>query len=127
LEKHSLEGGVEGDQNEIEAETDIKEVKCDEKTTNTVESDTVTVLTFPLIPVRHAVDQNNLSEGEVIEYLVLKGNYMLSKHEDYEPLPKAIEKVMVFMGVNVLSLSLSLHFSLISLATFSILTEEDTS
>jgi hypothetical protein len=30
----------------------------------------------PLIPVRHVVDQNNLSEGEVIEYLVLKGNYM---------------------------------------------------
>jgi hypothetical protein len=87
---------------------------------------------------------------------------MLSKHANYEPLPKAIEKVMVFMGVNVLSpeqtiefphvevigkgcdpfeifeqwltrycnssdLSLSLHFSLISLATFSILTEEDTS
>jgi hypothetical protein len=50
---------------------------------------------FPLIPVRHAVDQNNLSEGEVIEYLVLKGNYMLTKHEDYEPLPTAIEKVMV--------------------------------
>jgi hypothetical protein len=39
LEKHSLEGGVEGDQNEIEVETDIKEVKCEEKTTNTVESD----------------------------------------------------------------------------------------
>ena len=39
LEKHSLEGCVEGDQNEIENETDIKEVKCEEKTTNTVESD----------------------------------------------------------------------------------------
>ena len=39
LEKHSLEGGVEGDQNEIEVETDIKEVKCEENTTNTVESD----------------------------------------------------------------------------------------
>jgi hypothetical protein len=73
----------------------------------------------PLIPVRYAVDQNNLSEGEVIEYLVLKGNYMLSKHEDYEPL--------LTRYCNSSDLSLSLHFSLISLATFSILTEEDTS
>jgi hypothetical protein len=59
---------------------------------------------------RHAVDQNNLSEGEVIEYLVLKGNYMLSKHANYEPLPKAIEKVMVFMGVNVLSPEQTIEF-----------------
>jgi hypothetical protein len=43
----------------------------------------------------------------VIEYLVLKGNYMLSKHADYEPLPKAIEKVMVLMSVNVLSTGIS--------------------
>jgi hypothetical protein len=57
-----------------------------------------------------AVDQNNLSEGEMIEYLVLKGNYMLSKHEDYEPLPKAIEKVMVFMDVNVLSPEQTIEF-----------------
>jgi hypothetical protein len=55
-------------------------------------------------------EKSSLGEGEVIEYLVLKGNYMLSKHEDYEPLPKAIEKVMVFMGVNVLSPEQTIEF-----------------
>jgi hypothetical protein len=35
---------------------------------------------------------------------------MLSKHADYEPLPKAIEKVMVFMGVHVLSPEQTIEF-----------------
>jgi hypothetical protein len=35
---------------------------------------------------------------------------MLSKHANYEPLPKAIEKVMVFMGVNVLSPEQTIEF-----------------
>jgi hypothetical protein len=47
---HKFCQSLEGDQNEIEVETDIKEVKCEEKTTNTVESDNT-----------HKIEHENIS------------------------------------------------------------------
>jgi hypothetical protein len=108
---YSLEGGVEGDQNEIEVETDIKEVKCEEKTTNTVESDNTHKIEHENIcgdDVTNTQNPSKLCFSKRISVEVLVSGFCVS----FGPIHCSVERDIVLFSSSFAKLSCRISVSL---------------